>query len=272
MLGRSAVFYVVLAAVVFLAAGTSFADETGKTALDAEDGMVLIPAGEFIRGVDEDDPMGFIWGSPQSKVFLPDYYIDKHEVTNRDYKIFVEATEHRVPFDDQYDTIYDWIDGAYTENFDDHPVVLVDWHDATAYCSWAGKRLPTEAEWEKAARGTDGRLWPWGNAYDRFKANTVDFNVKMTLPVGTFPEGASPYGVMDMAGSVFEWTSVWYKGYPGTKLQHKDYGELYKVVRSGAWTAPADPYAYTMLRTAQPIDYKHRSLGFRCVKPAKTGK
>ncbi|VAV82296.1 Serine/threonine protein kinase [hydrothermal vent metagenome] len=273
MLGRQVVFYVVfVVAVVLFVAGSSLAGETGKALSEPEEGMVLISAGEFIRGIDEDDPLGFVWASPQSKVFLPDYYMDKFEVTNREYKLFVEATGHRVPFDDKYDTIYDWIDGTYTENLDDHPVVLVDWHDATAYCRWAGKRLPTEAEWEKAARGTDGRLWPWGNAYDRFKANTIEFNVQMTLPVGTFPEGASPYGLMDMAGNVFEWTSVWYKGYPGTKHQHQDYGELYKVVRSGTWTSPAEPYAYTMLRTAQPIDYKHRSLGFRCVRSVKAAK
>lgn len=237
----------------------------------AEDGMVLIPAGEFIRGIDEDDPLGFVWASPKTDLYLPDFYIDKYEVTNSEYKGFVEATGHRVPFDDRYDTIYDWIDGKYTENLDDHPVTLVDWDDATAYCQWAGKRLPTEAEWEKAARGTDGRLWPWGNEYDRFKANTIEFNVKMTMPVGTFPEGASPYGLMDMAGNLFEWTGDWYKGYPGTKREHPDYGELYRVTRGGTWTSPADPYGYTMTRTAQPMDYKHRSLGFRCAMSPEKG-
>lgn len=226
--------------------------------------MALIPAGEFIMGMKDDDPLGLVWATPQRKVFLPAYYIDKYEVTNREYKKFVDATGRKAPFDERYDTIYNWKYGKYHENLDDHPVALVDWYDADAYCRWAGKRLPAEEEWEKAARGTDGLLWPWGNKFDKFKANTVDFEVEMTMPVGSFPEGASPYGVMDMAGNVFEWTSSWYKAHPGSKHKHPDYGETYKVTRGGAWTSYADPYAYAMSRTAQPSDYKHRSIGFRC--------
>lgn len=234
--------------------------------------MALIPAGEFIMGMKDDDPLGLVWTTPQRKVFLPAYYIDKYEVTNREYKKFADATGRKAPFDDQHDTIYNWKDGKHHKNLDDHPVALVDWYDADAYCRWAGKRLPAEEEWEKAARGTDGRLWPWGNKFDKFKANTVDFEVEMTMPAGSFPEGASPYGVMDMAGNLFEWTSDWYKAYPGSKRIHPDYGEKYRVTRGGAWISPADPYAYTMSRTAQLPDHRHRSIGFRCAKSAKEGK
>lgn len=233
--------------------------------------MALVPAGEFIMGMKEGDPLGLVWTTPQRKVYLPGYYIDKYGVTNRNYKKFLDATEQKAPFDENYDTIYNWKDGNYRKNLDNHPVSLVNWHDADAYCRWAGKKLPTEAEREKAARGTDGRLWPWGSKFSRFKTNTKDFHILMTMPVGSFPEGASPYGVMDMAGSLFEWTQDWYKGYPGAKLKHSDYGEKYKVTRGGAWTSYAEPYAFTITRTAQPPEYKHRSIGFRCVLPVKEG-
>lgn len=274
MLGRFAACALFLV-IVLCGSVHAFAVEGGEAStakVASDDGMVLIPAGEFIMGIEEDDPLGFVWSSPESKVFLPDFYMDKYEVTNRDYKKFVEATGHRVPYDDKYDTIYDWKGGRYLENFDDHPVVLVEWDDATSYCKWVEKRLPTEAEWEKAARGTDGRLWPWGNEYDRFRSNTREFNVRMTMPVGTFPEGASPYGVMDMVGNVFEWTDDWYKGYPETKRQHPGYGEFSKVTRGSAWTSLAKPYGYTMTRIAQPLDYKHRSTGFRCARSVELKK
>lgn len=253
----------------FFAGGSVVIAEKMKTPVGDEAGMVYIPAGEFIRGQAEGDPLGFVWATPRSKVSLTAYYIDRHEVTNAEYKRFVDATGRSVPYDEKYGTFYNWEEGKYLRNFDDHPVVLVDWNDAAAYCKWVGKRLPTEAEWEKAARGTDGRLWPWGNEFDRFKANTRDFGVEMTMPAGSFLDGASPYGVMDMAGSVFEWVEDWYMAYPGSKRIHPDYGERYKVTRGGAWTSRADPYAYTMSRTAQPPDYKHRSIGFRCAKTAK---
>jgi len=238
--------------------------------LDNNAAMVLIPAGEFIMGLDQDDPKGLVWASPKRNVFISDFYIDKYEVTNREYKRFVDGTDHRVPFDDRYDTIYDWKDGIYKNNFKDHPVSLVDWYDANAYCKWVGKRLPTEAEWEKAARGTDGRDWPWKGGFDRFKANTADFKLQMTLPVGSFPEGASHYGVMDMTGNLFEWVDDWFKGYLGIKLESRRFGETFKVTRGSAWTSFADPYGYTFSRTAQIPSHKHRSIGFRCAKSTIT--
>lgn len=226
-------------------------------------------------GMKEGNRLGLVWTTPQRKLNLPAYHIDKYQVTNKEYKKFVDATGHREPHDKRHDTIYNWKNGRYLENLDDHPVTLIDWHDADAYCKWAGKRLPAESEWEKAARGADGRIWPWGNEYPRvkfpgilIKANTYAFQVHMTMPVGSFPEGASPYGVMDMAGNVFEWTSSWYKGYPGAKNKHPLYGETRKVVRGGAFMSPAYPYAVTANRTSQEPKYKHRTLGVRCGKSA----
>lgn len=228
--------------------------------------MIMVAEGEFLMGMKDDDPLGLVWTTPQRRVDLMAFYIDKHEVTNKDYRQFIKATQHRLPYDKRYDTIYNWSNGKFSVNLDDHPVVLVDWHDADSYCRWVGKRLPTESEWEKAARGTDWRKWPWRGEFDRFMANTVEFGVKMTMPVGSFPKGVSFYGVMDMAGNVFEWTSGWYRGYPGTKYEHPDYGEKYRVIRGGAWTSAANPYAFTFSRSSQLPSYKHRSLGFRCAK------
>ncbi len=254
-----------LTAIVVFASEVKAPGQAGtKPGIEATEDMIKIPAGKFIRGIDEDDPIGLVWASPRTKLHIDAYYIDKFEVTNAEYKKFVDSTGRRVPYDKQYDTLYNWKNGTYHKNFDDHPVVLVDFGDATEYCKWINKRLPTEAEWEKAARGIDGRHWPWGNEINVFNANSRDFDVRMTMPVGSFQEGASPFGVMDMAGNVFEWTSGRYKGYPGTKRKHPDYGKDLKVVRSGAWTSRLIPYAYTMSRTAQPPDYKHRSIGFRC--------
>ena len=236
--------------------------------------MVLVPTGEFLMGMKDGDPLGLVWTTPQRVVNLPAYHIDKYEVTNKDYKRFVDATGHRAPYNKKHDTIYNWKNGRYTENLDDHPVVMVDWRDADAYCKWTGKKLPTEAEWEKAARGTDGRLWPWGNEYElkypdmATKANTHEFRVLMTMPVGSFPNGASPYGVMDMAGNVFEWTSSWYKGYPGTKNKHPFYGETMKVSRGGGFMTPTYPYSLTFSRSALSPERKHRTTGFRCAKSA----
>jgi len=174
--------------------------------------MVLIPAGEFVMGSlpgEGDDNE-----HPQRKVTLDAYRIYKCEVTNSQFRRFVGETGYRAEGQ--------WEKFSLTGR-DDHPVINVTWNDARRYCQWAGGRLPTEAEWEKAARGTDGRMYPWGNEWDRnkcnnvttdsaiYKASRVDLRLgKGTTPVGTFPEGASPYGCLDMAGNVWEWCSDWY--------------------------------------------------------------
>lgn len=228
--------------------------------------MVLIPAGEFIMGTDTRLPDE----GPQHKVKLPAFYIDKYEVTNLQYEQFTKATERRSPIHFKNRT--------YPAGRVDHPVINVSWEDAHDYCAWAGKRLPTDQEWEKAARGTDGRAFPWGNEFDPHKANVPGRWKELntfgdTTPVGAFEAGKSPYGVYDMSGNVWEWTDSWYQPYPGNKVQSENYGERYKTLKGGSWfdcsfyqcgvSAPVFNRAFFATRT------KNDSFGFRCAKDAK---
>ncbi len=234
--------------------------------------MTLIPAGEFIMGSNEVDreAKALQYGSrkpwyanerPERKVTLPDFYIDRTEVTNKSYKEFVDATKHEAP--------PDWVNGAY-QGSADNPVAYVNWADAAAYCEWKGKRLPTEQEWEKAARGTDGRRFPWGNDFDLKKVNTMG-EYQGTTRVGMFPDGKSPYGVLDMAGNVQEWTADWYKPYPGSDYNDKDYGEKFKVLRGGGWGGMGhytlQVYVRSAFRNIAPPDGRYNDVGFRCVWP-----
>jgi formylglycine-generating enzyme required for sulfatase activity len=193
--------------------------------------VVHIPAGEFIMGSDPDqDKQAKEDELPQHTLTLPDYALGKTPVTNDQYSAFLKATGHAPP--------PHWKILIIKHRFPprgrgDFPVVNVTWHDARTYCKWlseaTGKpyRLPNEPEWEKAARGTDGRLYPWGNDWDTGRCNTFDENGKeATTPVGAYPEGASPYGALDMIGNVWEWTSsLW-----GSSL------------RKPAFTYPYDPH------------------------------
>ncbi|MEO0108860.1 MAG: SUMF1/EgtB/PvdO family nonheme iron enzyme, partial [candidate division WOR-3 bacterium] len=181
--------------------------------------MILIPAGEFLMGSAQGE--GDKDEHPLHKVYVSEFYIDKYEVTNRQYKRFCDATGRNYPPDPELLSSMP----NYFNNYPNYPVVNITWEDARAYCDWAGKRLPTEAEWEKAARGSDGRKYPWGNkAPDGSQCNFADRNLPdvpwcdkdaddgygFTAPVGHYPQGASPYGVLDMAGNVWEWCNDWY--------------------------------------------------------------
>lgn len=201
--------------------------------------MTLVPEGKFIMG----DPTK---GSGK-EMFLDAFYIDIFEVTNGDYKRFVEATGHKEP--------KDWIIYGYKEDKKDYPVVYVSFEDALEYCKWVGKRLPTEEEWEKAARGTDGRIYPWGNKFRKDKANTSLSGIVGTTNVHLYRKGVSPYGIYNMAGNVWEWTS-------------SDYNDHTKVAKGGSWGL-SHRFARTFERIGLPPDTKVNNLGFRCVKNRK---
>jgi formylglycine-generating enzyme required for sulfatase activity len=246
--------------------GSSLKVGNGKPKVTADPNpMVLIPAGKFIMGFDARMPDE----GPQHKVYLDSYFIDYYEVTNAQYKKFIDATKRRSPSHFRNRT--------YPAGKADHPVTEVTWYDADAYCTWAGKRLPTDQEWEKAARGTDGRMFPWGNEFDTDKANTPQRWEKLhqsgdTMPVGSFPNGVSPYGVYDMSGNVWEWTSSWYKAYPGNTHPSENYGEQYKTLKGGSWfdcsfykcgiSAPVFNRSFFIRGT------HNKSFGFRCAKDA----
>ena len=211
------------------------------------EGMVRISAGEFTMGSND----GVQHEKPKHKVLLDSYYIDLHEVTNAEYHVFwmVDGAENSDHTPVSYGAklgVENWPQIAHTKP--NHPVVGVSWHDAVAYAKWADKRLPTEAEWEKAARGTDSRLWPWGNAFSlQIRGAKVHTNVwggddgyrDGPAPVGTYPTGASPHGVMDMAGNVWEWVTDWYsESYyhwgPSQNPKGPERGGR-RVVRGGSW-------------------------------------
>ncbi len=215
-------------------------------------GMVFIPAGTFMMGNNaSEDPSD----TPEHQVTVQAFFLDRLEVTNEDYLQFVKATRHAPP--------QHWENGTFAQGEEKFPVVNVSWRDAQDYAAWAGKRLPTEAEWEYAARGTDQRLYPWGNQYDPQKLNARDGNLNRPVAVGSYPEGASPFGILDMAGNVAEWTVSTYEPYPGSTAKPRS-GR--KIVRGGSFGTTHD-FAMTATRAAEsPQPY--RAIGFRCAKDA----
>ncbi|MFQ5508240.1 MAG: formylglycine-generating enzyme family protein [Leptospirillia bacterium] len=221
--------------------------------------MVRVPAGPFIMGQGpEDGRLGVDVGVdsvPRHRVNLREFWIDRTEVTVGRYKAFVAATGHR-PFPE-----WAWDKRPYRN---DDPVIGISFFDAKAYCAWRGARLPTEAEWEKAARGTDGRRYPWGDVWDPERVVYEGSRKVQPDRVGSHPANASPYGALDMAGNVMEWTDTWYKAYPGNDLVREAFGEKYRVLKGGGWVGtqfemrPANRHAVLPL-LGQP------TFGFRCV-------
>jgi len=236
--------------------------------------MVLVPAGNFLMGTSDDDmklyrkifPLRrdsrFDNERPQHTVYLDAFYIDKFEVTNSRYLKFLNETGYQAS---------SYLDFP-LHNRSNFPAIVGKWQDAYEYAKWAGKRLPTEAEWEKAARGTDGWIWPWGNKWDASKLNANDGNGEIdgyaqTAPVGQYPESASPYGAYDMAGNVWEWVADWYspdyyKISPSSNPQGPKSGK-YHVLRGGSW---ADNNDFTRCASRFGITDPGSLLsGFRCV-------
>jgi formylglycine-generating enzyme required for sulfatase activity len=256
-----------------------------STYLSQEDDMMLVfvPAGEFLMGL-SGDAFYQLWNEimdicpncrinqrhemPQHTVYLDDYWIDQTEVTNAMYAGCVAAgvCEAPLPDDDEFtaELFYD------RPGYEDFPIVNVNWFHAQAYCEWAGRRLPTEAEWEKAARGTDGRTYPWGEEADCLRANYEDCAINSLTRTGRYPKGASPYGALDMAGNVTEWVADWYSE---SYYDRSDYenpqgpadGKA-RVIRDGHWST----WHYSMRTTRRTklspnvTRFNYNYTGFRC--------
>jgi formylglycine-generating enzyme required for sulfatase activity len=226
--------------------------------------MVLIPAGPFTMGQDGSKPKN----GPAHSVDLPAYEIDRFEVTNDEFAHFVEQTGY-VTYAEQ-NSSKNWRDAA--EGRGNHPVVYVTWDDATAYCEWAGKRLPTEAEWEKAARGDDARIYTWGNDFVAQNGNFYEGGIRGTTAVGSFSAGASPYGVEDMAGNVREWTNDHFLAYPGMAPDADPFfGEANRVHRGGGWFDGEDGEIVTTYNrnAGPPGTSANDDIGFRCARDAQ---
>jgi formylglycine-generating enzyme required for sulfatase activity len=268
--------------------------------MTGEDGMTLlyVPAGDFTMGSDADAALAecqkfrsdcqrdwFTDEEPPHTVNLDAFWIDQTEVTNKIYSLCVQAGACKEPTSKGSSTRSSYYGNA---DYDNYPVIYVDWNMAKTYCEWAGRRLPTEAEWEKAARwspplpvgegGGEGEAltYPWDNDFDGTRVNFCDKNCSFswadknsddgytdTAPVGSYPGGASPYGALDMAGNVWEWVEDWYDAYPGNTTSNSSYGTTYRVLRGGSWF-----YLNLVVRSAYRGSYDPTitddNYGFRC--------
>ena len=232
---------------------------------------VLIPPSAFIMGTDIEPFYGTILlqsrfakldEAPIHVRFLEPYRIARYPVTNVEYEAFVNATGYTPPDH--------WIGGKVPANEATLPVVHISWYDANAYAQWAQGRLPTEGEWEKAARGADGRIYPWGNAFEPSTDQGTTLLADQLTAVGNRPTAVSPYGVHEVAGNVWEWTADWYQPYEGNTHRDSDYGEKHKVLRGGSWLEVRDETANRYFRCANrlhaPPNYIASNIGFRCVR------
>jgi formylglycine-generating enzyme required for sulfatase activity len=237
---------------------TSKQDATGKNNTPAKTvtppaGMAYVPGGDFTMGRDDGDE----YERPAHKMNVKAFFIDTHEVTNEDYRKFIAATNHRLP--------PGWVGKTYVSPEEaDFPVRGVNWDDANDYAKWAGKRLPTEEEWEFAARGTDGRRYPWGNDWRPGLANANHAN-SGTVAVGLF-KGASPFGAVDMVGNAWEWTATSLQAYPGGQIPQQLPLAL-KVIRGGTFESNENQATCTYRRGWPARDAKtYSQTGFRCAK------
>ena len=245
------------------------------------DGMVLafIPAGKYLMGSADTDGSADPGEKPQHTVYLDAFWIDQTEVTNAMYKLCVDAAVCRLPLNWNSNSRDSYYHNPLYNNF---PVIWVSWDDANQYCNWVGRRLPTEAEWEKAARGTDGRIFPWGNGpvagnllnfcdvncpLSGEKDSSIDDGFNDTAPVGSYPDGASPYGVFDLAGNVWEWVADWFSGdyytnSPSSNPTGPNSGQG-RVLRGGSWYNNAGSARSAHRNGFDPSERTDR-FGFRC--------
>jgi formylglycine-generating enzyme required for sulfatase activity len=236
-----------------------------RTPQPIEPELVLIPAGEFLMGSNpEQDQRAYEAEQPQHRVHLPDYHIARTPVTNAQYAAFVEASGYNAP--------NHWVDGKSPSGKEDYPVVYISWYDAMAYCKWLSEkngqayRLPSEAEWEKAARGTDGGIYPWGDAWEPGRCNSKESSPDDTTLVDAYPDGVSPYGILDMAGNVWEWTASLYRPYPYDPTDNREDPRAggKRVLRGGAFYSSARRVRCAY-RDSGHADHWRGNYGFRVV-------
>ena len=248
--------------------------EDAQARQQTPEGMVYVPGAEFLMGTSEEDVdrilttahgpatlkvyrKWYLSETPQVLKKVQAFYIDRTEVSNEEYHRFVKATGHPSPLH--------WRGRMYPEGTGQMPVVRVTWEDAVAYATWANKRLPTEAEWELAAKGHDGRLYPWGPSFDKTWCNTKASSLNETLPVGSFPAGASPYGCLDMCGNVGEWTTDLYAPYPESKWTTRAGASEHRAYRGGSFRS-TDLDARTTFRFGAAHKEDRPEIGFRCAR------
>ncbi len=247
------------------------------------DAMVRVPAGPFVMG---DDALP--GARPRRTVVLPAFDIDRFEVTYGRYRAFVRATARPAPYvHENWAAVYNWTRDDFPPALEHCPVILITWADADAYCRWAGRRLPTEAEWEKAARGVDGRPYPWGEAWDARKSNVVTrlsgslrdvaawdrFEAEWTgskqpelSTVGAYPTDQSPFGVFDVQGNVSEWVAGTFEPVPGAPPSDRvGYGEGLRVARGNSW-GNRDYATSLAVRYPYREDRVDSVIGFRCAR------
>ncbi|MDA0998918.1 MAG: SUMF1/EgtB/PvdO family nonheme iron enzyme [bacterium] len=243
--------------------------------------MVFVPAGTFLRGAKKGTlAKGMEDVAPGRMIVLDAFYIDKFEVTHLAYARFLAATGRAAPKWEPGDirwggdwSRFSWRSHRPEPGTSDLPVTLVTWFEAEAYCAWAGKRLPTEAEWEKAARGESGRLYPWGEVASASRAN-LGKRFSGPLPVGSFPEGRSVYGAMDMAGNAAEWVADYYgeryyESSPEQNPKGPPSGNA-RVIRGGYWGQPLASGRGDH-RWQGPPGGRHGGVGFRCTRSKEAG-